>query len=44
MCALTLVPSDRIPDGWTPLMHPEGALYWVHITDVSPGSHMRALA
>ena len=41
---LTLVPSDRVPDGWIPLMHPEGALYWVHRTDVSAGSHTRGPA
>ena len=36
---LTLVTSDSIPDNWVPLMHPEGALYWVHDKDVSFNTH-----
>ena len=39
VCVLTLVTSDSTPEHWVPLVHPEGALYWVHDKDVSPGSH-----
>ena len=42
MRVLTLASSDSTPDNWIPLMHPEGALYWTHVTEVSPGFHTGA--
>ena len=39
---LTLVPIDSAPDDWIPLIHPEGALYWVHRTEVSSGPRTHA--
>jgi hypothetical protein len=38
-CVLTLCFSEPILENWTPLMHPEGALYWVHETKVSLCTH-----
>jgi len=35
MRVLTLVLSDSTPDNWISLVHPEGALYWVHENEVS---------
>ena len=34
--ALTLFLSESLPEDWDPLMHPEGALYWIHKKEVSP--------
>ena len=28
--------SESTPDNWVPLIHPEGALYWVNASEVSP--------
>jgi len=39
MRLLTLVNSDSTPEHWVPLMHPEGALYWVHERNVSANTH-----
>ena len=39
---LTLVPSDHVPDDWIPIMHPEGALYWIHKMEASPSSRTHA--
>ena len=39
---LTLVPGDHVPDDWIPIMHPEGALYWIHKMEASPSSRTHA--
>ena len=31
-------PSES-PENWIPLVHPEGALYWAHETEVSSCTH-----
>jgi hypothetical protein len=38
---LTSVTSDSTPEHWVSLMHPEGALYWVHEEGVSLSIHTR---
>ena len=34
-------PSDPTLDNWVPLIHPEGALYWVNAKEVSPAPDVR---
>ena len=37
----TPCPREDVP-GWAPLVHPEGALYWVNEQEVSLSLHTRA--
>ena len=38
---LILITSDSAPEHWDYFTHPEGALYWVHKSDVSPSTRPR---